>query len=51
MAKSVNVGGSVGYLNFTGSYTTLTWSKDDVALTLVSNLDYTDVLSVAENVE
>jgi outer membrane lipoprotein-sorting protein len=49
--KRVRVGDADGYLNFVGSYTTLTWVKQGIALTLVSNLDYTDVLELAGSVE
>ncbi len=45
--KRVRVGAAEGSLDFLGSYTTLSWAQRGVALTLVSNLAYPEVLELA----
>lgn len=48
--KPVQVGEATGYLDFLGSYSTLSWEQGQTRLTLVSNLPYDEVIAVAGSV-
>lgn len=49
--KEVKVGGSKGYLSFTGSFSAINWIKGKTVLTLVGNLSYPQMLAIADSVQ
>lgn len=48
--KPVRVGEATGYLDFLGSYSTLSWEQGSTRLTLISNLPYDEAIAVASSV-
>ncbi len=49
--KPVRVGEATGYLDFLGTYSTLTWEQGETRLTLITNLPYDEAIAVACSVE
>ncbi len=43
-------GGMKGYLNFLGAFTSIMWSRGNTSLTLIGNLPYPEMISVAASV-
>ncbi len=47
----VEIGQRMGYLNFFGPFSSLSWIQGNTAMTLLGNIPYTELIATAASVE